>query len=405
LILFQINMATKSLTVELTRFFRALGDTTVNESCSKQAYSEARKKMRHDAYIELNEQFVKAYYSDGVFKRYKEKYRLVAVDGSRLQLPTTQQMIETFGYAENGGKSVAMAMTSVSYDVLNDIVLQSVVNRYESSERLLAEEHLTKLKELTPESKDIFLLDRGYPSVYLLLKMLVFGYDFVVRCNGETFLKEVSEFAASGADEGIIEINLHEGERKSNERIQQLVGEYNVHTLRLRIVKIILPGGTTEYLLTSLLERKEWSIADLGEVYHLRWNEETYFNFQKNVLEIENFSGKTPEAIRQDYHARVLSANINALLIQEAQTEVDEETQENSRRQYHSYGVNKTVATGILKDEIIAMLFSPKEKWLHKYQVLVETIKRHIIPKIPDRSFPRKAKIANKSFLKRRKAI
>jgi hypothetical protein len=30
---------------------------------------------------------------------------------------------------------------------------------------------------------------------------------------------------------------------------------------------------------------------DLKELYHLRWGEETYFNFQKNVLEIENFSG------------------------------------------------------------------------------------------------------------------
>jgi len=405
LILFQLNLATKSLSVELTRFFRIVGDASVKDSCSKQAYSQARMKMSYEAYSELNEQFVKAYYSDGDFKKYKGIYRLIAIDGSRIQLPTTQPVIERFGYAHNGGKSVAMAMTSVSYDVLNDIVLQSVLSRYESSERLLAEEHITKLRELTPESKDIFLLDRGYPSVYLMLKMRVFGYNFVVRCNAEKFLKEVREFAASGGSDGIIEINLHEGERKSDERIQELVRRHTIHTLRLRIVSITLSGGTVEYLLTSLLDPQQWSRDDLSEVYHLRWNEETYFNFQKNVLEIENFSGKTPEAICQDYYARVLSANINSLLIQEAQTEVDQETQGSARRQYQSYRVNKTVATGILKDEIIAMLFAPKQSWLHKYHMLVETIKRHIIPKIPSRSFPRKVKITNKSFLKRRKAI
>jgi len=398
-------MATKSLSVELTRFFRRVADASATTSCSKQSYSEARMKMSYSAYVELNDRFASGYYADGNYKKYKGCYRLIAIDGSRIQVPTTREMIEMFGYAENGGKSVAMAMTSVSYDVLNDIVLQSVLSRYESSERLLAEEHITKLKELTPESKDIFLLDRGYPSVYLLLKMLVFGYDFVVRCNAETFLKEVRAFAASGGSDGVIEINLHEGERKSDERIQELVCSHTIHMLRLRIVKITLPGGTTEYLLTSLLDTQQWSRDDLSEVYHLRWNEETYFNFQKNVLEIENFSGKTPEAIRQDYYARVLSANINSLLIQEAQTEVDQDTQGSQRRQYQSYGVNKTVATGILKDEVIAMLFAPKESWLDKYGVLVETIKRHIIPKIPNRSFPRKAKIANKSFLKRRKSI
>lgn len=123
------------------------------------------------------------------------------------------------------------------------------------------------------------------------------------------------------------------------------------------------------------------------------------------MLEIENFSGKTPEAIRQDYYARVLSANVNSLLIQEAQEEVDTETQQSEQRQYEKYSINKTVATGILKDEVIEMLFAPKERWMEKYQSLVATIKRHIIPKIPGRSFARKEKIPNKSFLKKRKSI
>jgi hypothetical protein len=100
-----------------------------------------------------------------------------------------------------------------------------------------------------------------------------------------------------------------------------------------------------------------------------------------------------------------LSANVNSLLIQEAQEEVDQETATRTRCQYAKYRVNKTVATGILKDEVIEMLLAPTEEWFKKYQSLVATIKRHIIPGVPGRAFPRKEKIPNKSFLKRRKTL
>ena len=61
LILFQINIATKSLNVELNRFFKRIEYNSEEKSYSKQSYSEARMKMKHNAYIELNEELVKGY--------------------------------------------------------------------------------------------------------------------------------------------------------------------------------------------------------------------------------------------------------------------------------------------------------------------------------------------------------
>lgn len=403
LVLFQINIATKSLSVELTHFFQRIENNREERSFSKQSYSEARLKMKHDAYIELNDDLVKAYYANNTYKTYKG-YRLVAIDGSRIQLPNTTEVIEEFGIAENKGKSIAMAMTSVSYDVLNNIVIAAYVDRYEASERKLAEYHIKKKREDTPKIKDIKLLDRGYPSVYLYAKMLVFGDNFVVRCNAE-YLKEVKAFAHSTATDQIIEIDLRTSERMRNTSLQQLVQEHSLPILRLRIVKIVLDNGTTEYLLTSLLDQEIFSVDDLKRIYHLRWNEETYFNFQKNVIEIENFSGKTPETIRQDYFARILSGNLGSLLIEEAQEEVDAETINSDDRQYEYYKINRTVSTGILKDEMIEMLFAPRDELRKKHSILLATIKKHIIPEIPGRTFVRKEKIPNKSFLKRRKAL
>lgn len=402
--LFQINIATKSLSVELTRFFHRIENNTEARSFSKQSYSEARMKMKHGAYIELNDDLVKAYYAEGEELRYKG-HRLVAIDGSRIQLPNTKEVITEFGIAENNGKSVPMAMTSTAYDVLNHIAVNTYLDRYETSERTLAEYHLEKMQTLRASSNNILLMDRGYPSVYLCAKMLVNSYDFVIRCNADKFLNEVKAFSQSAATDEIIELDLRAGSRKYNEVLQDLVQKHSVTTIRLRIVKILLEGGSTEYLLTSLLDQETFSVNDLKEIYHLRWNEETYFNFQKNVIEIENFSGKTPETIRQDYFARVLSGNLSSLLIEEAQEEVEAETTRNDDRQYQRYNINRTVATGILKDEVIEMLFAPKELLRKKHSLLLAKIKKHIIPEIPGRTFVRKERIQNKAFLKKRKAL
>lgn len=404
LILFQMNLSTKSLGIELTRFFSRITGNTQPSSGTKQSYSDARLKFSYTAYIELRDRLISAFYADNIFKRYKG-YRLIAIDGSRLQLPNTPSLIEGFGIAENKGKTIPMAMTSVAYDVLNDLAIDAIIDGYATGERALADKHIARIKELLPTGKNIFLMDRGYRSLYLMAKLHVLGHDFLIRCSDKKFLTEVMEFAQSEVNDQIIVLDLTSGSRKYNQQLKQVVKEHSLRYLRLRIVKIILKDGTTELLITSLCNQVKWGRSALGALYNLRWNEETYFNFQKNVLEIENFSGKTPEAIRQDYYARVLVANVHSMLIQEAQDEVDEETKSTSCRKYGQYSINKSVATGILRDDIIEMLFMPGDEWTDRYQKLVAKIKKHIVPKVPGRSYPRNRKKQVNWFLKKRKVL
>lgn len=404
LVLFQVNLATKSLPVELTRYFTRIDYNIEEKSFTKQSYSEARMKMDYGTYVELNEDLVRQYYSDDDYKKYKG-YRLIAIDGSRIGLPNKKEVIQEFGLAENKGKSIPMAMNSSAYDVLNHIVINTYLERYETSERLLAERQIEKIKELTESRiKDIFIIDRGYQSVPLFVKMMIFGYNFVARCTSEGFIKEVSEAAKMNQEDSIIEIPLTKGSRNQDQRLQELICSARIKTIKLRIVRIHLDNGAIEYLITSLLDSR-FTIQDLKEIYHLRWTEEVYFNYQKNILEIENFSGKTPESIRQDYFARVFSGNLSSLLIEEAQEEVDKETQENNNRKYAEYKIDRSVATGIIKDAVIEMLFAPKDIWEREYRIIIKTIKKNIIPVIPGRTFERKFRKGNKFFLIKRKAL
>ena len=399
--MFQINLATKSLNVELSRFFKRIKYNSEEKSYSKQSYSEARMKMKHSAYIELNEELVMGYYSDEDYKQYKG-YRVLAIDGSRIQLPDRESVIEEFGLAENGGKTIPMAMSSVAYDVLNKIAVNTYLERYEADERSLADKHLSKIKEITPTVKNIILMDRGYPSLYLFTRMLDLDLDFVVRCNDMSFISEIKEFVRSEDTDKKIEIDLRLRLRKYLS-IGKLANR--PEKLILRAVKIKLTNGETEYLISSLTDKLTFTKDDLKELYHLRWGEETYFNFQKNVLEIENFSGRTPETIRQDYYAGILSSNIGSLLIEDAQEEIDEQVQVIEGLKHIGYKVNRSVAMGLIKDEVIEMLLSPEDQWGIRYNKLVATIKRFTIQIIHNRHFERKSKLNNKAFLKKRKAI
>ena len=47
-----------------------------------------------------------------------------------------------------------------------------------------------------------------------------------------------------------------------------------------------------------------------SELYHGRWGIEEAIKLLKHRLNAEPFSGELPESIRQDFHAKILTANL-----------------------------------------------------------------------------------------------
>jgi hypothetical protein len=83
-VLFLLNMVKRSLQDELDEFFRFMSDNPVAiRVVSKSAWTQARKKLKHEAFIELNNKQVTYFYRYFEPVRWKG-YRLVATDGSWL---------------------------------------------------------------------------------------------------------------------------------------------------------------------------------------------------------------------------------------------------------------------------------------------------------------------------------
>ncbi|AKD03636.1 hypothetical protein POKO110462_02660 [Pontibacter korlensis] len=72
-------------------------------------------------------------------------------------------------------------------------------------------------------------------------------------------------------------------------RSEKLLGFLSAGQPRLwvRCVKVALKSGETQFLLTSL---EKLDASCLGALHHKRWGVETGTGFQKNALQLENFS-------------------------------------------------------------------------------------------------------------------
>ncbi len=69
-------------------------------------------------------------------------------------------------------------------------------------------------------------------------------------------------------------------------------------SIKVRLVKVILSTGETEVLVTSLMDEEKFPTEIFTELYHYRWRVETFFSKLKGRLGLENFTGKSVEAIR-----------------------------------------------------------------------------------------------------------
>lgn len=382
LVVSQLNLMSKSLSVEVSRFVERF--ISLGKDYSKQAYSQCRRKLKAEAFTALNRELVQQYYGDGDYKRW-QGHLLLAIDGSLLQLPESEELISSFGLAENKGKSMPMGRSSLLYDVENELVLHAQLKSYVSSEQAMALAHLDYLQELSLPARCLLLFDRGYPSLWLLACLQSRKLDFVMRCNA-SFLTEVSAFAQASAPDAVLELDLQINNRLRQEKLRPFLQPAQTK-LWVRAVKVELAPGETEYLLTSLLELP---LSEFQQLYHQRWGVETGLDFYKNGLQLENFSAKTELGVQQDFQAHLLAANLSALLVADA----DQELAQQQACKPHKYGykVNRAVALGLVKDNL-AILLLGKQPAEEVYDRVKQKIKRRKEAIRPGRSYPRKRKL------------
>jgi len=372
LICFMLNMVNGSLQSELSRFFQVIEDVHIAKNfVTAAAFCKARKKFSFTAFTALNKILVTTFY-DSSFVQTWNGLRLLAVDSSVVALPEKNGLFVHFG-KPNTVSSHPTARLSQLYDINSKLSIDVQVCPHASAERDLALKHLEHAK-----AGDLVLYDRGYPATWLFISHQQKKVDFCARAALD-YSNYVKNFMDSEDLDTLVTLPCIERSLKKCRKL-----ELPTTPITVRLIRVDLENGDSEVLITSLLDHELYPHKLFEELYHQRWFIEEDYKLMKSRLEMENFSGLSVEAIEQDIHAMVLTKNIAAIAILEAEIIAKKKFEHRKR----AYKINFSYALSQLKDNVVRFVLSMGSLDLMK--LFISRIACVVNAVRPERSFKRK---------------
>jgi hypothetical protein len=340
LIVLLMTIMNRAIQRELNTFYAKIkgGDFSIHEA-TKSALTHARKKLKAEAFIELNRVGIESFYREASYLKWNN-FRLLAVDGSTIVLPNHKTITEEFGtihVGPNADQPKHMARISILYDLLNFTVLHAEMGPYHKCERDLAYCHLPAMKP----GEDLVIMDRGYGGFTVAFELQKKGIDYCIRSRDDWW-PEVKEMLKNGETDKIVNI-------KKNQQFEMFPKmKLFYDELICRIVIITLPNDGIEILITSLLDDKKFPYESFVALYQKRWLVEEGYKLFKSRIHLEAFSGKTAIAIKQDFFAKVFLMTTTAVLAFPLEEQLKKEQAIEKKK--HEYKINRTNALSFVKD-------------------------------------------------------
>lgn len=322
MILLLLTMEGDCIQDEVWKFFGR------NESApTKAAFCNQRKKLSEKAFPTL----LKIFNAKLPVSLYKDKYRLMACDGSTAESfrdpedPTTY--FEPSSASSRGYNMVYInAMYSILDDRFEDFVIQP--GRF-------LNEHSAFVKMVdaagSSGSKIIYIGDRNYASYNNLAHVIENQQYFLIRSNDKILtgilgkpvdqLREMDhhvELVMSRSSSSKNRPKLEPGSRykylQKRCPFDYLDQDHPLYSMSLRVVRFELSPGVFENIITNLPDI-EFDFEDFKDLYHLRWSEETAFRNIKYPLNLYKFHSKKYRNIVQEIWARAILYNFSTAII------------------------------------------------------------------------------------------
>lgn len=263
---------------------------------SKAAISQARTRLGAEPLKRLWEQTAQPLAQESEAAAFYRGYRLVAIDGTSLDVPDTRANAEHFGKpgASRGEAAFPQVRLVGLVETGAHAMLAVSMAAYKTGEHTLAKEVVPKL------SADMLCLaDRLFPSFSLWQLAAKSGAQLLwrVRANYRLPVEKVlsdgsylSTFYASTADQ-----------------------RHRTNGVRVRVIEYTLenhPKKETYRLMTTLLDAEQAPAAELAALYPERWEMEGVFDEFKTHLRGGQqvvLRSKTPDLIEQEIYGLLLA--------------------------------------------------------------------------------------------------
>ena len=381
-----LNNRKGSVQDECDRFFKDLLCLDVaSRQVTASAFCQARQQLKPEAFVEMNRALLHSAQVHGGLQSWKG-FRLLAIDGSTLRLPSTHLIREEFGTVfSNGSENQrSLARISQAYDPLNELTIDLQIDTYLTHEHPLALRHFEVLKSL---ENHIVILDRGYCSFHLWRTIIEKGGHICVRLKSNSSL--VKKLNRSGRTELIVNYKPPTNQAKKKCREAGL----DPSSFPVRVIALPKPGKSPIYLMTTILDDQLASVGEIAQIYRMRWGVEEDFKIKKCRLDIENFTGKSPLVVKQDIFAKLLYQNLATVLSQPVKEALSRSVPKKTSRKYrgprHLHKFNRKEVLSKMKGIVPLLFFRPSPAPL--IAALHGIWQRCTLPDRPCRSAPRRS--------------
>ena len=317
-------------------------------------------------------------------------YRLLAVDGSDLQVTANPQDPDSYFPGTPSQQHYSLLHLNALYDLLSRTYLDVVIQKRRNANENAA--FVQMIDRSTINHHVIALADRGYESYNNIAHIERKGWNYLFRIKESQGILDGFHICKDKPCDFDAHVILT---RKQTNRVKQLMQEspglyryvptdatfdfLDLHNnlfydLYFRIVRFPLGDGTFETVITNL-SRDSFSADDLKQLYFRRWGIETSFRKLKYTVALNHFQSKKVEHIYQEIFARLIMYNLCELITSHVVIQYESEK--------YVYQTNFSAAVHICRQFLRGNVTPPK---------LEATIKRFLAPIRPGRKEPRKLK-------------
>jgi len=378
-----------SAVMEVRQYYKAAEKE--EQTVSKQDYLQQRQKLNPEVFKLLNTGYLQRFYS-GAEAREWHGYLVMAVDGSRAEIPNSAENRKTYGESENQhGKGVARANISALHDVFNRFILDVGIHSYRDSEIEEAKAHIAALKGIAGERPALIMFDRNYASLEFVDFLEESGVKYLIRLHKGNY---AAEQAGMKSDDEEVELactnhRLRHLKKKSPGRAAE-VGRQKL--IRLRIVKAVFDNGEQAAFMTNM---REGSAGDIQRLYRKRWSIEQKYHTLKNKLKFESVTGKASIYVKQDFWAQMTVYNIVEDLITAAERRAVKRAKTKALK--YEVRINENIAIGLFKEKFIKLTIEEDAmKKAGMYNRLIADMEKYIVPVRTLKGAPRKWTTFNK---------
>lgn len=333
------------------------------------ALAKARSKLHVPALWDLNAVLIQSMQDHGLLSLWKG-LRLVCADATVLA-PAQRACHRTRHLAAPSQRALGLYLPG------NEVMLHVAVGPESEGERQMLFDQLDLLRP-----GDVLVLDRGYPSTWLVQLLHQRGIAFVIRCDSTRSWKAARDVLRGADNERWVYLPPTTADKVA---YWELDGPAQMH---VRLVRHVSSTGRVRVLVTSLTQ-KQATAAELGELYHGRWRIEEAFKRLKLRLGLESVSGLSQHALLVDVATKVLADNLASLLNRSVDCAAHSEEAADVPQQGVRRQVNRAISAKALSRCVRALLLLS-----HNLASLIQDwaamMERSLIRHVPGRQQPRR---------------